>query len=247
VVDIIEFNSEFFPDPTNLKTKWPGFTCIPLPFGACPPLTGGPVTIPGLVTPPKPEDATSYIELWAGFVKGRTVPNPFHRFFLTGVHFENSWMCTAVLGYGIARRIAVVQSHNLDRHTINTFLVTLAAFNRALDLCRHLKRQQTLWELILRHDPSLPTNNWEVVSGFMNRETYILTTFGLSFTPPADTSCPWVICTLWRRDAFMQVLLAIRPMLDTFNALLAYTDIIIHTRPANMPFLGIALPSEPAN
>jgi hypothetical protein len=100
VVDIIEFNGKFFPDP--MKTKWPGFACVPLPFGARPPLTGGPVTIPGPVTLPKPEDATSYIELWAGFANGRTVPDPFRRFFLTGVRFENSWMRTAVLGYGIA-------------------------------------------------------------------------------------------------------------------------------------------------
>jgi hypothetical protein len=71
--------------------------------------------------------------------------------------------------------------------------------------------------------------------------------FGLSFIPPADTSCPWGICTLWWHDAFMQVLLAIRPMLNAFNQLLAYADIIIRMRPANMPFLGIALPNEPAN
>jgi hypothetical protein len=245
VVDVIQLNGEFFPDPA--KTKWPGFACVPLPFGARPPLTGGPATVRGPVTPPKPEDATSYIELWAGFANGRTVPDPFRRFFLTGVRFDNSWMRTAVLGYGIARRIAVVQSHNLDRHAINAFLVTLAAFDRALDLCRHSKRQRTLWELILRRDPSRPTNNWEAVSGFMNRETYVLTTFGLSFTPPADTSRPWVIRTLWRRDAFMQVLLAIRPTLDAFNALLAYADVIIRTRPANMPFPGIALPNEPAD
>jgi hypothetical protein len=104
-----------------------------------------------------------------------------------------------------------------------------------------------LWELILRREPSLPTNNWEAVSSFMNCETYVLTMFGLTFIPPADTSCPWGICTLWQCDAFMQVLLAIRPTLDVFNQLLAYADVIIHTRPANMPFPGIALPNEPAN
>jgi hypothetical protein len=207
---------------------------------------GGPVTIPGPVTPPKPEDATSYIELWAGFANGRTVPDPFHRFFLTGVRFKNGWMRTAMLSYGIACRIAVVQSHNLDRHAINAFLVTLAAFDRALNLCWHSKQQRTLWELILRRNPSLPTNNWEAVSGFMNRETSRRL---VSPSPPLRTPLvrPWVICTLWRRDTFMQVLLAIRPTLNAFNMLLACADVIIRTRPANMPFLGIALPNEPAN
>ena len=114
----------------------------------------------------------------------------------------------------------------------------------ALNLCRHSKRQRTLWELILRHEPSLPTNNWEAVSGFMNRETYVLMMFGLTFIPPADTSRLWGISTLWQHDAFMQVLLAIRPTLDAFNQLLAYVDVIIRTRPANLPFPGIALPNE---
>jgi hypothetical protein len=132
---------------------------------------GSPVTIPGPVSPPKPKDTTSYIELWAGFANGCTVPDPFRRFFLTSMHFNNSWMRTAMLGYGIAHRITIVQSRNLDRHVINTFLITLATFDCALNLCWHLKWQQTLWELILRRNPSLPTNNWEAVSGFMNCET----------------------------------------------------------------------------
>jgi hypothetical protein len=208
---------------------------------------GGPITILGLVSPPKPEGATSYIELWAGFVNGRTVPDPFCRLFNTGMHFDSSWMCTAVLGYGIAHQIAIVQSCNLNRHAINIFLVTLAAFDCALNLCWHSKRQCTLWELILCCKPLLPTNNWEAVGSFMNRETYILMMFGLTFIPPVDTSRPWGICTLWQCDAFMQVLLAIRPTLDAFNQLLAKEDIIIRMRPANMLFLGITLPNEPAN
>ena len=83
VVDVVFHNGDYYPDPT--KTKWPGFACVPLPFGVRPSLTGGPITVPGPITPPKPEDATSYLELWAGFANGRTVPDPFRRFFNAGV------------------------------------------------------------------------------------------------------------------------------------------------------------------
>jgi hypothetical protein len=45
----------------------------------------------------------------------------------------------------------------------------------------------------------------------------------------------------------MQVLLAIRPSVEAFNHLLAYADIFIRMRPANLPIPGISLPNEPAN
>ena len=241
---IIIRDHDNFPDPAN--TKFPGFACIPLPFGY---KYMGPnlVSIRGPARPPRLEDASSYLEMWAAFANGRTVPDPFRRFFNAGVRLDTSWLRNAVLGYGIVRRITVLHADHLDRNAINAFLVTLAAFERALDLCRRTKSTRSMWDLILRRDPSRPTNNWEGVRGFMNRDTYVLTTFGLTFTPPADPSHPWGIRTLWRRDAFMQVLLAIRPSIEAFNRLLAYADIFIRTHPANLPIPGIPLPNEPAN
>jgi hypothetical protein len=170
-----------FPDPAN--TKWPGFACIPLPYGY---KFVGPnlVSIRGPARPPRLEDTSSYLKMWAAFANGRTVPDPFRCFFNTGVHLDTSWLRDAILGYGIVRRITVLHADSLDRNAINAFLVTLAAFERALDLCRRTKSStRSMWDLILRRDPSRPTNNWEGVCGFMNRDTYILTMFGLLHPP----------------------------------------------------------------
>jgi hypothetical protein len=122
--------------------------------------------------------------MWAAFANGRTVPDPFRHFFNAGVYLDTHWLRDDVLGYGIVRRITVLHADNLDRNAINAFLVTLPIFERALNLCRHTKLARSMWDLILHRDPSRPTNNWEGVCGFMNWETYVLTAFGLTFTPP---------------------------------------------------------------
>jgi hypothetical protein len=91
---IIRENNNF-PDPAN--TKWPGFACIPLPYGY---RFVGPnlISIHGPARPPRLEDALPYLEMWAAFANGRTVPDPFHRFFNTGVHLDTRWLRNTVHG-----------------------------------------------------------------------------------------------------------------------------------------------------
>ena len=60
----------------------------------------------------------------------------------------------------------------------------------------------------------------------MNINTYPWEDFGLSFTAPSDPSQPWEICTCWRRDDFMQVLLAVRPSLQNLQALLTLANVL---------------------
>jgi hypothetical protein len=224
------------------KTKHHGFACIPLPEGWTSPYKGL-VIVRGPATPPAPEDAMSYLELWAGLATGRTVPDPFRRLFdAIGTAYHHAHAREAMLGYGLVRRISNLHRGTLSRDAINAFLVTLAAFDRALGLTTG---SHSMWSLLLTHEPEHPTDNWGEVRGFMNSDTYPREDFGLSFLPPADPSQPWEIRTLWRRDDFMQVLLAIRPTLQSLRRLIAYADIFIRTRPADLPLPGIPLPNEP--
>jgi hypothetical protein len=83
--------------------------------------------------PPKPEDAMSYLEMWAGFAVRHMVPDPFqHLFEATGLSYNPLDTCDAMLGYGIVHRMANVHDGVLDRHAIHTFLVTPATFERTL-------------------------------------------------------------------------------------------------------------------
>jgi hypothetical protein len=63
-VVVIQRFGTHFPDP--VMVKWPGFACIPLPDAYTMPHKGLAV-VHGPSMPPKPEDAMSYLEMWAGF------------------------------------------------------------------------------------------------------------------------------------------------------------------------------------
>ena len=240
--DVAVITTRTFTVPDPERTKWPGFACIPLPRGWRS-YTPGIVTISGPAAPPNPEDATSYLDLWAGFANGRTVPDPFRRLFQAiGIEFHPDDARTALMGYRLVRRITRTMAGTLNRDAINAFLVTLAAFQRTVPIATG---RTGLWATILEHDTSSPQNNWAQLVAFMNPETYPREDFGLTWRPPADTSQPWEIHTLWRQDAFMQVLLAIRPSLSALRELLAYADTFIRTRPAAQPLPGVTLPNEP--
>jgi len=229
-----------YPDPTT--TKWAGFASIPLPVGASFPRKGLAV-VRGPSAPPNPEDATSYTDLWAGFANGRTVPDPFPRLFhAIGTGYSPLDAREAVLGYGLVRRISVMHRDIFDRDAIHAFLVTLAAFDRTLALTAG---RDSMWSALLARESNLPLSRWEELRTFANPETYPREDLGLTFVPPSDPSRPWEIRSLWRRDDFMQVLLAIRPTLHELRLLLAYADVFIRTRPANRPLRGISLPNEP--
>jgi hypothetical protein len=129
-----------FPDPATVK--WPGFACIPLPNAYTVPHKGLAI-VHGPSVPPKPEDATSYLEMWAGFAIGHMVPDPFQRLFeATGSSYNPLDAHDAMLSYGIVCRMANAHDGVLDRHTIHVFLVTLATFKRTLQL---LVGQDSLW------------------------------------------------------------------------------------------------------
>jgi hypothetical protein len=236
-VTVIQRFGTHFPDPTTVK--WPGFACIPLPNDYTVPHKGLAI-VRGPSVPPKPEDATSYLEMWAGFAVRHTVPDPFqHLFEATRSLYNPLDTHDAMLGYGIVCRMADTHDGVLDRHAIHMFLVTLAAFERTLQLS---VGQDSLWRMLLEREPECSFNNWGELQAFINFEASSPhENFGLAFIPPADPSQPWEVCTHWRRDNFMQVLLAMRPSLPSLRQLLAYADIFICTRPAAQPLPGIPL------
>jgi len=238
-VSVIKKGGDILADPS--KVKWPGFACIPLPeWRQSHP---GTVIVRGPTTPPNPEDATSYLELWAGFALGRTVPDPIRRLFQAiGLAFHPSDARDAVLGYGLTRRIAVANTGTpVDRDTINAFLVTLAAYHRAVQL---LVGSQTLWAYLLSLESPAPFDNWRAMVTFLDRDTWPRQDFGLTFIPPADAAQPWVIHTMWKSNDFTRVLLALRPSAVSLRRLLAYADVFIRTRPAAQPLPGVFLPGQ---
>jgi hypothetical protein len=223
-IRVIRKGGHEYPDPKT--TKWEGFSCIPLPTGFSMPQRGIAV-VRGPNTPPNPEDATSYLELWAGFATGRTVPDPFRRLFQAiGSAYHPADARDAVLGYALVRRITTLHSGTFGRDAINAFLITLAAFDRTLGLTAG---RDSLWNALLARDSTRPLSRWEELRAFAHPEIYPRDDFGLTFLPPSDTSQPWEIRTLWRRDDFMQVLLAVRPTLQELRRLLAYADVFIRT------------------
>jgi hypothetical protein len=97
----------------------------------------------GPATPPEPEDATSYMELWAGFATGHMVPNPFrHLFQAIGLAFLLLDARSTMLGYGLVWQITWANVGIFDQNAIGAFLVTLAAFEWAIGLS---SGQDSLW------------------------------------------------------------------------------------------------------
>jgi hypothetical protein len=219
--------------------KWPGFACIPLPNAYTVPHKGLAIVF-GPSVPPKPEDATSYLEMWAGFAIGRTVPDPFQCLFeATRSSYNPLDARDAMLSYGIVRRMADTHDGVLDQHAIHGFLVTLAAFECTLRLS---VGRDSLWQMLLEREPEHSFNNWGELQAFINYEASSPhENFGQAFILPADPSQPLEVCTHWRRDDFMQVLLAMRPSLPSLQQLLAYADIFIRTWPAAQLLPGIPL------
>src|SRR5271170_752684 len=86
-----------------------------------------------LATPPKAEDAKSYLELWVGFASGRSVPEVFtrlHKTFAYGT--KDSDLRDAVEGYGLTRRITIANAAGLKKESVNAFLIFLTALAREM-------------------------------------------------------------------------------------------------------------------
>jgi hypothetical protein len=221
--------------------KLEGFACIPLLEEYSMPYPGI-VIVHGPAAPPNPKDAMSYVELWAGFANGCVVPDGFRCLFQAiGMAFHPSNARSAMFGYSLVRQIARAHVTTFDWNAIAVFLVTLTAFERTINLSGG---RNSLWGMLLDHEPARPFNNWSELLGFMNPKTYPHQDFGLRFVLPTDASQPWEIYTCWRHNNFMHLLLVAQPTLMALRQILAYTDIFIHTRPAAQLLLGIILPNE---
>jgi hypothetical protein len=133
-VGVIKKGGDLLPDPT--KVKQPGFACIPL-LGHYTINSGGTITMRGPATPPNPEDAESYLNLQVGFAIGHMVPDPFwHLFDAIGQSYHPEDARDAMLSYGLIHHItaANAQVSRVDRHMLSTFLITLATFQRLIQL-----------------------------------------------------------------------------------------------------------------
>ena len=101
----------------------------------------------GPAVPPKVEDATSYEQMWAGFARGCTVPDPFRRLFQAiGLAFTPYDAHITMCGYGLTRRITIQLANVFNQDAINTFLITLATFDRSLQLTTGW---DNLWSILL--------------------------------------------------------------------------------------------------
>ena len=117
--------------------SWANPDSAPIPLSACIPLPTS--AVPGQVhhmavismppvTPP-PEEATSYLKLWAGFVTGRALPDALIRIFQAWRYaLDAGTVRIAVYGYGITRCILKANANTVDKNALHAFLVILAAY-----------------------------------------------------------------------------------------------------------------------
>src|SRR5271170_5250108 len=110
-----------------------------------------------LATPPKAEDAKSYLELWVGFASGRSVPEVFtrlHKMFAYGT--TDSDLRDAVEGYGLTRRITIANAAGLKKESVHAFLILLTALARGMDLIG----TKGIWSETLKRLAPAPADNW---------------------------------------------------------------------------------------
>ena len=62
-----------------------------------------------------------------------------------------------MLGYSLIRRISILHTNTFNWDAINAFLITLTAFNRAVQLPTG---RNSLWEGLLTWETKHPLNNW---------------------------------------------------------------------------------------
>ncbi len=222
--------------------RYPGLTSLPFPVAEMTFPRRGVAVVRVPRTIPSVEESTTYSDLWANFADGRTVPDPIRRLSRAlGASFSEFEARDAVLGYGLVRRINAALHGVLDRDAVHAFLVTLAAFDRTLRLT---EGSDSLWSRLLQRHRNLPLGVWTEIRAYQHPEIYPRNDFGITFTPPSNPNNPWGITTLWQRDEFMQILLAVRPSLVDLRRLLTYTDVFLRTRTARRPLPGTYLNAE---
>jgi hypothetical protein len=125
-IPVISSHRILIPNPN--QALYLGLAFIPLPpsFKMA---TNNIIVMHGPAFPLPPEDAMSYLNLWALFANGHLLPDPFCCLFQAlGIMFHPTEAHNAMLRYGIVHQIAITHLHTLDWHAINMFLVTLPAF-----------------------------------------------------------------------------------------------------------------------
>jgi len=217
-------------DPAS--TKYPESASIPLPTSATPGAARGTAIVRVPVKAPPPELATSYTDLWARFAAGATLPDALLRAFKGRKYMlEPSTMRSAVLGYGITRRIAAANNNILDRNAIGAFLVILAAYQRQRPLF------SGYWSEVLRRTQGT-LDNWSQARHFIRHPSARRAAFGITFTAPNSLMQPWSIRTPWTLTEFVLLLRRIRPSLESLRQLVDYADMFVRTRNAGGPIAG---------
>jgi hypothetical protein len=238
-IPVVKKSGEYHTDPKQVK--WEGLAHIPLPIEASPG-KGNTVEVCGPAKPPKAEEANSYLELWAAFANGVSVPEVFTRLHTAyGYATPTTEAREAVLGYGLTRRIIVANAKGMKKDSVNAFLVLLATLAREMDLIG----TEGIWSDILKRVAPAPVDNWgALTAAFTSNPLWARTDFGIHFHPPQQPSQPWDITTGWHRDAFMQVLLAVRPSVSSIWSLAVYGDFFIRSRWAHQPLPGVTLQGQ---
>ena len=194
---------ELVPEPsTNNRVvrtigdgySWADPDSAPIPLSACIPLPTS--TVPGQVhhtavismppvTPP-PEEATSYLELWAGFVTGHALPNAPIRIFQARMYaLVAGTVRIAVYRYGITQRILKANANTVDKNALHAFLVILATYQHNQPLLAGIRAR------VLQRTRGQPLNRWNQVHHFLNHPSSSTAAFGiLRSWPRTETSSP---------------------------------------------------------
>jgi hypothetical protein len=207
--------------------------CIPLPTSAVPGQERHTAVISMPPVTPPPEEATSYLELWAGFVTGRALPDALIRIFQARRYaLVAGTVRIAVYGYGITRRILKANANTVDKNALHAFLVILAAYQRSQPLLAGV------WARVLQRTREQPLNRWNQVRRFLNHPSSSTAAFGITFVAPNGNFEPWSIRTRWTANEFMALLLRIHPSNEALEQLITYADFFVRTRNAGGPLAG---------
>ena len=229
--------------------SWADPDSTPIPLSACIPLLTS--AVPGQVhhtavismppvTPP-PEEATSYLKLWAGFVTRRALPDTLIRIFQARRYtLDAGTVRIAVYRYGITRHILKANANMVDKNALHAFLVILATYQHNQPLLAGV------WARVLQCMHEQPLNQWNQVHRFLNHPSLSTTAFGIMFVAPNGNFKPWSIRTCWTANEFMALLLQIHPSNEALEQLIMYADFFMCTRNTRGPLAGqLSVPGLP--
>jgi hypothetical protein len=240
----ITSSDTFYPWPDALSVKYKGLAQIPLPpheVAGVPKTASLVFRVPHL--PPLPESASSYLEHWAGFAAGCTLPDCFSRLFQAfGTQLDHHYVMSAVLGYGLLHHIIAVNP-SLDRNVINAFLIVLAACHQYRPLL------SSLWSVVLTGTTDQAIDNCAAVRLYTCHLPALKPATNTAFHMPPSvheglevplvcTTEAWHIHTTWSVNDFLCFLMVVQPSLESLQALLNFADVFIRTWQAGGPVLG---------